>query len=309
MPSLIYIARIKSLPEELAESLRSAGCHVKSFKPGDITNDECLLAMTSEAVGAALHLPEGEAAETGRTFAGTPAAPDMAAPDMNEHLGSQAAIWNSIKTAVPRESQAKSEPSAEAAFTQQPEGIERGFPHAEVGRSASTPQSGASGEIARNVASQVIGVSSPEAPRSPRNIRPTKEQFFRVFRNPLSTVVALVLFSAVYRGLILPSTKSATIPREAHYNARSDSDSNSLLNVSASRGRTAHRSIPPLTLSSAESRPRAVDRVQHHLSHDDSVAKDFTNHFALHAQGDAIQQNPELKHPQSGSIRKRIVVD
>jgi hypothetical protein len=301
MPSLIYIARIKNLPEELAKSLRSAGCHVKSFKPGDITQDECLLAMTAEAVEVALHLPEGDAAQAGRTFAGTPVAPDM-----NEHLGSQAAIWSYIKTAVTKESQAKSELSAE--FTEQPEGIELGFPHPEVGLPASTPQSRASGEIARNVVSPVIGVSSTDAPRSTRNIRPTKEEFFRVFRNPLSTVIVLLLFSVIYRGLRLPSTKSATIPREA-YNARSAPDSNYLLNVSTSRGRTAHRSIPPLTLSSAESLPRAVDRVQQHLSHDNSVAKDFTHHFALHAQGNAIQQKPELKYPQSGSIRKRIVVD
>jgi hypothetical protein len=171
MASLIYIARIKNLHEELAKSLRSAGCHVKSFKPGDITQDECLLAMTAEAVGAALHLPEGDAAQVGRTFAGTPAAPDM-----NEHLGSQAAVWSCIKTAVTKESQAKGEPSAESS--EQPEGIELGFPHPAVGRPASTAQSRASGEIARNVVSSVIGVSSTDAPRSARNIRPTKEEFF-----------------------------------------------------------------------------------------------------------------------------------
>jgi hypothetical protein len=292
MPSLIYIARVKSLPEELAKSLRSAGCHVKSFKPGDITQDECLLAITTEAVWAAL--PEGDAAQAGRTFAGTPAAADI-----HEYLGSQAAIWSYIKTAVSKESESKSKPSAE--FTEQPERIELGFPHPEVGRPASTAQSQVGGEIARDVGSQVIGVSS-------RRIRPTKEEFYRVFRNPLSTVIVLLLFSVIYRGLRLPSTKSAAIPREA-YSVPSAPDSNSLLNVSASRGRTAHRPIPPLNLSSAGSLPRAVDRVQQHLTHDNSVAKDFTNHFDLYTQGNAIQQKPELKHPQSGSIRKRIVVD
>ena len=300
MPSLIYIARIKSLPEELAKSLRSAGCHVKSFKPGDITQDECLLAMTAEAVRAELDLPEGDAAQAGRAFAVTPAAADI-----NEHLGSQAAIWSYIKTAVTEESQAKSEPSAE--FTKQPEGIERGFPNPGVGHPPSTAPSQVSGENARNVVSKVIGVLSPKALHSPRNIHPTREEFFRVLRNPLSTVMVLLLFSVIYRCLPHPSTKGLTIPGEA-YNARSAPDSNSLLNVSAKRGRT-HRSIPPLTLSSAESLPRAVDRVQQHLSHDSSMAKDFTNHFALQAQGNAIQQKPELKHPQSGSIQKRIVVD
>ena len=56
MPSLIYIARIRSLSEELTQSLRSAGCHVESFKPGDITQDECLLAMTPEAAEAAVSM-------------------------------------------------------------------------------------------------------------------------------------------------------------------------------------------------------------------------------------------------------------
>jgi hypothetical protein len=304
MPSLIYIARIKSLSEELATSLRSAGCHVKSFKPGDITQDECLLAMTSEAVGATPD-PQGDRAETGRTLAGTPAA------DMNEQLGSQAATWNRIKTAVTKESQAKREQVAAVASTEQPEAIELGFTPTEVGRrTVSKAQYRASGEIARIEPPRIIAVSSAEESRTPKNIRPTKERFYQVFRNPLSTVVALLLFSVVYRGLILPSTKGVTIPREANYDTRSDSDSaNSLLNVSASPGRTAHRSTPPLTLSSAEPPPQAVDRVQRHLSHDDYVAEDFTNRFALHAEGGATQQNPGLKHPQSGSIRKRIVVD
>src|SRR6266478_7648715 len=115
MPSLIYIARIKSLSEELVTSLRSAGCHVKSFKPGDITQDECLLVMTSEAVGATRD-PQGHRAETGRTVDVTPAALDM-----NEQLGSQAATWNRIKTALTKESQAKREQVAAVAFTEQPE--------------------------------------------------------------------------------------------------------------------------------------------------------------------------------------------
>jgi hypothetical protein len=305
MPSLIYIARIQSLSEELATTLRSAGCHVKSFKPGDITQDECLLAMTSEAVGATPD-PQRGRAETGRTLAGTPAAPDM-----NEQLGSQAATWNRIKTAATKESQAKREQVPAVASTEQREAIELGLTPTEVGRpTVSKAQYRASGEIARIEPPRIIAVSSAEVSRTPKNIRPTKERFYQVFRNPLSTVVALLLFSVVYRGLILPSPKGVTIPREANYDKRSNSNSaNSLLNVSASPGRIAHRSTPQLTQFSTEPPPQAVDRVQRHLSHDDYVAEDFTNRFALHAQGSATQQNPELKHPQSGSIRKRIVVN
>jgi hypothetical protein len=305
MPSLIYIARIKSLSEELATGLQSAGCHVKSFKPGDITQDECLLVMTSEAVGATPD-PQGHKAETGRTVAGTPVAPDM-----NEQLGSQAANWNRIKTAVTKESQAKREQVAAVASTEQPEAIKLDFTPTEVERrTVSKAQNRAIGESAPIEPFRIIAVSSAAAvSRILKNVRPTKERLCRVFRNPLSTVVAVLLFSVVYRGLMLASRKGMTIPRQVSYDTRANYDSaNSLLNVSASPGRTAHRSIPPLTLSSAEPPPQAV-RVQRHLSHDDYVAEDFTNRVGLRAQGSATQQNPELKHPQSGSIRKRIVLN
>jgi len=304
MPSLIYIARIKSLSEELATGLRSAGCHVKSFKPGDITHDECLLVMTSEAAGARPD-PQGHKAETGRTVAGTPVAPDM-----NEQPGSQAANWNRIKTAVTKESQAKREQVAAVASTEQPEATKLGFTPTEVGRrTVSKAQHRESREIAPIEPSRIIAVSSAAVSCILKNIRPTKERLCRVFRNPLSTVVAVLLFSVVYRGLMLPPRKGMTIPRQVSYDTRANYDSaNSLLNVSASLGRTAHRSIPPLTLSSAEPPPQAV-RVQRHLSHDDYVAEDFTNRFGLRAQGSATQQNPELKPPQSGSIAKRIVLN
>jgi hypothetical protein len=56
MPSLIYITRIQPLSAELAKALESSGVHVKSFGPGEITADECVLVMTSEAVSAGLQL-------------------------------------------------------------------------------------------------------------------------------------------------------------------------------------------------------------------------------------------------------------
>jgi hypothetical protein len=304
MPSLIYIARIRNLSDELAKSLRAAGCHVKSFKPGDITQDECLLAMTSEAVGAALH-PEGDRAEAGRMFAG------------NE-LGSQAASWNSIKTAVAKESQSQCEQVASVvspvASTEESEAIRLSFtPTGAARRTVSGAQDRVSGENVRIGPPQIIAVSSAEISRTPKNVRPTKEQLYRIFRNPLSTVVALLLCSVVYRGFILPSTLPSTtgitIPRKANYTP-SDSDSaNSLLTASASPGRPAHRSTPERTLSSAELPLQGGARLQRRPLHDDSMAEDFTNHFNLHARSGATRQDPELKNPQSGSIRKRIVVD
>jgi hypothetical protein len=104
MPSFVYIARITRLSEAQAQGLRSAGFHVKTFGPGEITADECLLVMTSEALLASLHPANsgstaGRAAATGGEFEGIPPIPDM-----NAHLGSQAAVWNIIKMAAANES-------------------------------------------------------------------------------------------------------------------------------------------------------------------------------------------------------------
>ena len=56
MPSLVYITRIHPPSVEAARVLESSGFHVKSFDPGEITADECVLVMTSEAVLAGLQL-------------------------------------------------------------------------------------------------------------------------------------------------------------------------------------------------------------------------------------------------------------
>jgi hypothetical protein len=102
MPSSIYIARITRCSEELAKGLQSAGLHVKSFVSGEITADECLLVMTSKAVLANLRPANvtpraGHAAETSEEPEGVPPPSNM-----NAHLESQAAIWNRLRTAVPR---------------------------------------------------------------------------------------------------------------------------------------------------------------------------------------------------------------
>ena len=104
MPSLIYITRIRPLSTELAQALESSGSHVKSFGPGEITADECILVMTSEAVLAGLRVP-GLAAAQGRAGAQglhSQAIPPL--PDIRRQLGTEAAVWKSIKAAELRES-------------------------------------------------------------------------------------------------------------------------------------------------------------------------------------------------------------
>lgn len=318
MPSFIYIARIRSLSEELAQSLRSAGCHVESFKPGDITEDECLLAMTSEAIGGSLH-PEGDGAEIDPKVGGVPATGKT-----NAQLGSHSAIWNSIKTAASKESHPNVEPvmpvggpavsNAPAASN----AIEHGFTPTEVGRRAlANAQAKSRAEVARiepsPEPSQIMAVSSAEASRdSGKHRHRIKEQCFRVMRNPLSTVVALLVFAVVYRGVV-PSTTSAGSVRKANDYTQSNPDStDSLLRVSGSPEPTAHRLTRARTAASAEA-PQAGERVRR-FSDDGFVAPDFTNRLAAPLvrpaqSGATAQHNPELKPSPSDAKRKRIVVD
>lgn len=294
MPSIIYIARISSFSEELAKTLRSAGCYVKSFKPGDITEDECLLAMTSEAVATAVR-PAGQTVE-----AETPGATTLVPADMSAQLGAQAAAWNSIKKAVTTESQANRQLVVPAASTEEPKATSG----VTLTRVVSRPQDPANGHIPP---SQMIPVSSADASYSPGRIRGTKEQVYRVFRSPLSTVVALLLFSVVYRGLV-PRTE-VTSGGAANYHARSNPDSANLPIVLASPRQSAHQSTPLLGPASVRPLKPADDRVQRHPSRNGPVAGDFANRLSLRAQGQATQQNPDLRHPAGSSIQKRIVVD
>ena len=104
MPSLIYITRIRPFSVELARALESSGSHVKSFGPGEITADECILVMTSEAVLAGLRV---SGLATGQGRAGAPSPPSQAIPplpDIQRHFGADNAVWNSIKAAESGES-------------------------------------------------------------------------------------------------------------------------------------------------------------------------------------------------------------
>jgi hypothetical protein len=277
MPALIYSARITSLSEELVQRLVSAGFSVESCNPRDITVDGSLLVMPSKVVVALR--PDSEKAETVRTFAGVPPAADM-----NGQFVSQAVSRSGFKTAVATELRPNPE-VAPVVSVLEPEGIKVVATLTEVERRAvSRTKGNASEEIARVEPSQIVNVSSPEVSRYSKKILATKEQCYRVLQNPLSTVVALLMFAVIYRGLIPPSTTGS--PR-----------------------RTLHRPTSLLVLSSAKPTRQTVERVRRHLSNDNFVAEDFTNHFASHAQSGTTQHNPGIKHPQSDSTRKRIVVD
>lgn len=271
MPSLIYIARIRSLSEELARSLRSAGCHVQSFKPGYITQDECLLAMTPEAAAAVRRL-ERPRTETSRNYAGTPA------PDMSQQPGSDAAVWDYLKAAVAKELRVNQAPVRPADSTVEAKAMEPGFAAAAgVRREVSSGPAKVDKRMARIEPPPITAVSSLEVPHYPKKSRLAIERCRPVLRSPLSTVVAILVFAVAYRGL--PS-------------------------MTASPGRNADRSTSAVARSAGP-----AHRVQKHVSVDGFVAEDFTTRVALHAPNEATQQNVDLRHPPRVSTPRRIVVN
>jgi hypothetical protein len=279
MPSLIYIARIRSVSEELARSLRSAGCQVELFKPGDITQDECLLAMTPEA---AVH-PQRVMSETGRNHAGTPA------PGISRQRRPDAAVWDCLKAAVAKELRVSRESVRPATSSVGTEAKESGFVVAEAGRrdvlsgqgKVNQPQGKVNQPMAPTEPPPITAASSWEAPHDQKNGQLALEKCRRVFRSPLSTVAAVLAFAVVYRGL--PS-------------------------MTASPGRAADRASSALAVSAEPSR-REVERMQKQVSLDGFVAEDYTNHPALHAPSDVTQRNIDLRHLPRVSTPKRVVVD
>jgi hypothetical protein len=124
MSSLIYITRIQSPSAELAQALEASGVHVKSFGPGEITADECVLVMTADAVLAGLRRPGGESRGM----------PPLDA--IQKHLGADTATWNRIKAdgvleSNAAETKAASEQSSVLAATVVPDNL--GFVASQAG--------------------------------------------------------------------------------------------------------------------------------------------------------------------------------
>lgn len=270
MPSLIIIARIRTLSEELAQSLRSAGCHVQSFKSGDITQDECLLAMTPEAAEAALH-PKHASTENGSSYANVPAARSEQQP------GRDAVVWDCLKAAIAKELRVDREPPAPVASAAESRTKELTSNAKEDAPLGSIPREKVDQRPARIEPPPIVAVSSPAASSEPKKIRPAVEQTYRVLRNPLSTVAAVLVFAVAYRGL--PS-------------------------IIASE-RTISRSTPGLALSVE---PRStVQKGQRHLSPDGFVAEDFTRRVTMQASNAAARKN--IDQSQKVATQKRIVME
>jgi hypothetical protein len=307
MPSFVYVARVAHLSEKQAEDLRSAGFHVKAFGPGEITADDCLLVMTSEALLARPYQTDsdagaGAAAEPGEK-SHIPSVPDMAVPDMNEQLGSQAAIWHIIKTRA-KEAAAEHEESSRRKPVAEPEIVDLGLiPTASGMRalSALRPESeAASGPspTGKNAPPGNAGMPHLSLPflLGPDYLRNGETQRFKSWR-PMATVATLLICAVV-----LLTHRAATVPL-TNESGRVDSES-----ANSAQTGSPHTSIQPsgLTSSSTEA-SRASTGVRRHPVDYDFVAEDFTNHFDVHAHNRATLQTPQLKHDRSSRERKRVV--
>ena len=308
MPSFVYVARVAHLSEKQAEDLRSAGFHVKSFGPGEITADDCLLVMTSEALLAYPYQtnssPGAGTAEPGEK-GHIPSMPEMPVPDMNEQLGSQAAIWHIIKTRA-NEAAAEREESSRRKPVAEPEIVELGLIPTAAGMralSALRPESEAAAKplpTGKNAPPGNAGKPHLSLPflLGPDYLRNGETQRLKPWR-PMATVATLLICASV-----LLTHRAATLPltNAANESGRVDSDSASLAQAGSS-----HPTIRPSALSLSTGASRASTGGRRHPVDYDFVAEDFTIHFDAHGHNRATLQTPELKHNGSSRERKRVV--
>ncbi len=302
MPSLIYITRIQPLSAEQAQALESSGVHVKSFGAGEITADECVLVMTSEAVLAGLQLSglgsfNGTEGAKGPESRGGPSLEDI-----QKHLGADAAIWNCIKAGKVSESAAvESKATAERRSSVSPAvpaADNLGFVAGQAGMRALA-------------ASQLLPVTGKkpsetndrgraETPglqtlRPPAGEQPPKSLWQPAALVAVLSVLAVVLLAG--RSSILPSTADIAAVDNRSPGEQSDSGAASLIH----KGSTV-RSSPKASTLTAEGR--------RHISDYDFVAEDYTTHFDLHVHPAVTTQTPGQRHgAPNRPVRKRVVVD
>ena len=303
--------------------MEASGVHVKSFGPGEITADECVLVMTSEAVLAGLRL---SALESLKGTAGTKGTESRDTPPLDaipKHLGADAAIWNVIKAGGVKESSAVESKAAPeqrrsvSAVVPPPGNL--GFVASQAGVRALTasqlsqaPGNGSSGS-GNNAAALGLPVPSErkaigrrgQAAAFPskqnhlsKGSRPANERTKRLWQ-PVAMVAALSIFAVVLlagRPSILSSPDVAAVGNR-NPGARSDPGAASVID----RGSKARSSTRVSNLA-----PEG----QRHISDYDFVAEDYTTHFDLRARPGAAAQAPDLRHgAPNRPVRKRVVVD
>jgi hypothetical protein len=284
MSSLIYITRIQSPSAELAQALESSGVHVKSFAPGEITADECVLVMTSEAVLAGLRRPGAESRGM----------PPLEA--IQKHLGADAALWNRIKAGEKTESAAvESKPTAERrspvpAIVPSPDSL--GFVASQAGARALEAS-----QLDGGLASRPFGREGPlvlQPLRTRADERPPKSLWQSAALVAVLSVFALMLLTG--HDPILPATDIAAVENRKP-GERSDPGA----------AEAVHKAFN-VRSSTRPSNPAAEAR--QHISDYDFVAEDYTTHFDQHSHPAATTQAPDPRRAtQNRLVRKRVVID
>ena len=326
MPSLVYIARITSSSEELAKGLQSAGLHVKSFAPGEITGDECLLVMTSDAVLA--NLRPANAAPRAEHKADTSQDAEGALPPSNRsaHPGSQAAIWNTLKTAAAKESAASREQASSLASKIELERESLGFipsnfrlrtlassqgsgplqplPAPLAGLSGKTDNPGYSSlslpteDRSRVSSAQTSAVSCGRASDPGGRSRLINVPRYGLLWQTAAIAASMLLFAAIRPSMTDVTTRSTV------QSMRFIADSKEPTQT-ASRHRSVTTSRSPVTPSSTRATKAAG--AQRYQTNDGFAAEDSTNHLDLRPHSIAILQNSERS--ARGSVKpKRLVV-
>jgi hypothetical protein len=329
MPSLVYIARITRSSEELAQGLQSAGLHVKSFAPGEITGDECLLVMTSEAVLA--NQRSADAAPRAGHKADTSQEVESAPPpsNLNAHLGSQTAICDKVKAAAAKESAASREQSSSIASKIELEAESLGFIPSNIRLQtlASSPGSGPLQSLPAPLAGLSAKAGSPSSPPPPlptdyrsraspaqtsaascgKAARPDEgRRLLSVPRYSLLWQTVAIATSMLLFAAIRPSTTDATI-RGTDQSTRFAAHSEETTQSASGRqsGTTSRTSKSPAAPSSTRAMKTAGER--QYQTDNGFVADDFTNHFDPQAHSIATLQSSE-RNARDSVKPKRIVV-
>ncbi len=297
MPSLVYIARITRSSEELAQGLQSAGLHVKSFAPGEITGDECLLVMTSEAVLA--NQRSADAAPGAGHKADTSQEVESAPPpsNMNAHLGSQTAICDGVKVAVAKETLANSPGSEPLPPLPAPlAGLS-----AKTGSPSYPPPSLPTDHRSRVSPAQISGASCGKASRPEERGRLLSVPRYSLLWQTVAIATSMLLFAA-----IRPSTIDVTT-RGTERSTRFTADSKEPTQSASGRQSVTTSGTSKLPVTPPSTGAMKTAGRQRYQTDQGFVAEDFTNHFDPQAHSIATLQSSE-RNAHASMKPKRIVV-
>jgi hypothetical protein len=296
MPSLIYITRIQSPSAELSQALESSGVHVKSFGPGEITADECVLVMTSEAVLAGLRL----------SGAGSRATPQLDA--IPKHLGADAAIWNYIKAGrVSGSSAVEAKPATgqQASVSMAvPAPRNLGFVASQAGlRALAASQllpATARKPLQRNNGGRASRPSDRSATTGLQTLRTqAEERSSKSLWRPVAVVAVLSVFA-----VMLFTGHDPILPARGVAAADSRNPGARSVPSPVDEGNKASSVTSPSKPSNPASEARP------HVSDYDFVAEDYTTHFDQHSRPAATTQAPNLRRgAPNRPVRKRVVIN